>query len=299
MTFNPKNFPGWAGEEEAKREWDKIGSHFAEFQIVGQEIPKAGDTVRLWDFTREVLGEDTENYAQKTGSCVAFGAKNAIEYLSCVEIAKNNESELFRPQFTPYMYYTSRVLVGKNRLTGAGSLGSWMAKAVEEYGTVSRDIEELPEYSGKLEDQWGFGRGDCKKWVDEGDDHLIRTTARISNWSQLVEAICNGYPVTMASNLGFNMKPSGDGFHKRRGSWAHQMCLTGVCDGAKPWAGILNSWGPTTHGTVTDFETGEDWPAGMLRVRPEDLEPAFKSGELFAFSQFDGFPEQDLSWNFM
>lgn len=289
---------GWAGPDEAARVWDAIGSQFSPFFIAGQQVATQGETCRLWDYTRKVLGKDTPNYAQKTGDCVSFGAKNAIEYLSCMEKAKHGEREMFKPIFPPYLYMTGRVKIGQNKLKGrAGSLGSWMAKGVEIYGTIPADLEGLPEYSGQLADQWGDGRGDFTHWIEEGDDHLIRSTARITSWSQLVDAICNGYPVTIASNLGFNMKPSSDGFHKRRGSWAHQMCITGICDGAKPWTGILNSWGPNAHGELTDFETGEPWPKGMLRVRPEDLEPAFKRGELFAYSQFDGFPEQKLDWS--
>lgn len=292
---------GWAGEDEAKRAWDAIGSQFDPFFIAGQTEATEGGTYRLWDYTRKVLGEDTPNYAQKTGDCVSFGAKNAIEYLSCMEIARNGDAEQFKPIFAPYLYATGRVKIGNNKLRGrAGSLGSWMAKAVQEYGTIPADLDGLPDYSGQLADQWGDGRGDWTKWIEHGDDHLIKSASRITSWNQLVDANGNGYPVTIASNLGFNMKPSADGFHKRRGSWAHQMCIVGASDDrSKPWAGVLNSWGANAHGTVIDFETGEEWPAGMLRVRPEDLDPAFRSGELFAFSQFDGFPEQNLSWNFM
>ena len=290
---------GWAGETEANRAWDEIGDQFQVFGIKGVTESKAGGTYRLWKFVREVLGKDTPNYAQQTGDCVSMGAQNAVEHVACVEIS-NGESELFKRAFAPYLYYTSRVLIGKNQLRGrAGSVGSWMAKAVEQYGVVPVDAEELPPYSGELADRWGDGNGSPEQWLDVGASHLITTTSRVNNWSELVEAIGNGYPVTIASNLGFNMKPSSDGYHRRKGSWAHQMCIVGVCDGSKPWAAIRNSWGKDAHGQLTDFETGDAWPLGTLRVRPEDLEPAFRSGELYAFSQFEGFPEQNLSWDFM
>ncbi len=190
---------GWAGPDEAERAWETIGGQFEPFFIATQQVSTTGTTVRLWDFTRKVLGQDTPNYAQKTGDCVSFGMKNAIEYLSCMEIARKGQREKFKPIFPPYLYATSRVKVGKNGLKGrAGSLGSWMAKAVEIYGTVPTDLEGLPNYSGQLADQWGNGRGSWDEWIEQGDDHLIQSTAKINNWTQLVDALANGYPVTIA-----------------------------------------------------------------------------------------------------
>lgn len=298
MSMNIQKLCGWAGETEARKAMEQLGDQFPRFQIVGSTESKAGGTYRLWDFTRKVLGHDTPNYAQKTGDCVSFGAKNAIEYLACIEIVRGDQ-ESFHPLFPPYLYYTGRVLIGNNQLRGrAGSVGSWMAKAVEKYGTIPAELDGVPTYSGSLADEWGDGRGECQRWVDVGDDHLIQTTSPIRNWSELVDAIGNGYPVTIASDLGFTMKPGRDGYHEQTDTWHHQMMIHGICDGAEPWWSPLNSWG-NVHGTVLDPETGEPWPAGSLKCRPEVLDRAFSRGELFAYSQFQGFPEQRLRWNFV
>lgn len=286
---------GWAGREEAEREWDRLGAGFPRFFIANASRPTANRTARLWDLVRKVLGHDTPNYPQKTGDCVSFGAKNAVEYVECAEIVRGDLEE-FRPAFPPYLYATGRVLVGGGRMKGrAGSVGSWMAKAVVEHGVLRSDLPGVPAYSGALADRWGNGDG-FRKFLDEGRRHPVRSTARIKDWDALVAAIVNGYPCTIASNAGFAMKPKGDGFHVRRGSWPHQMCVVAASDDSRrPWAGLLNSWGDV-HGRLTDFETGEPWPTGTLRISRDALEGMLRTGECFAYSQFDGFPQQDLFW---
>src|SRR5690606_28216367 len=152
-----------------------------------------------------------------------------------------------------------------------------------------------PAYSGDVSDRWGDGDG-FRRFLDEGRQHPVRSAAKIDTWNELVAAIVNGYPCTIASNAGFTMKAGSDGFHRRRGTWPHQMCIVAICDDPRrPWAGLLNSWGDA-HGRIEDFETGEPWPVGTLRVRRDAIESMLRTGECFAYSQFDGFPQQDLFW---
>ncbi len=55
----------------------------------------------------------------------------------------------------------------------------------------------------------------------------------------------------------------------------------------------MNNWGDV-HSTLKDFQTGDPLPKGVLRVRRADAEKHIAAGETFAYSQFDGFPEQSL-----
>lgn len=290
-----KNLFGWAGPDAANRAWKLIGESFPQFVIAHQSQPTTGGTARLWDLVRRVLGRDTQHYRQETGDCVSFGAKNAIEYVQCAEILRGDLEE-FQPVFPPYLYATGRVLVGENRLKGrAGSLGSWMAKAVVEHGVLRSNHDGVPRYSGTLADRWGNGDG-FQPFLPVGRKHPIRSAARITSWDALVAAIVNGYPCTIASNAGFTMTPASDGFHQRRGTWPHQMCIVAISDDThKPWAGLLNSWGDV-HGRLVDFDSREPWPAGTLRVTREAIEGMLRTGECFAYSQFEGFPQQNFSW---
>jgi hypothetical protein len=300
MDFN--KFFGWAGQNQADDAWQIHKGFF----LPSNALPVVGSqevSVRLWDFVKKVLGDFTKNYPQQTGDCVAFGAKNAIEYVSCIEIAKG-DAELFKNVYAPYLYAIGRVLIGNGRLRGkAGSIGSWMAKAVIQHGTIPADLQGLPPYAGSISDAWGDDRlaqgGDFRNFLEIGRTHLIRSAARIENWDQLVGSIAAGYPCTIASNAGFTMKAGRDGYHARSGSWPHQMCFVAVSNkSSRPWAGLLNSWGDV-HGRIEDFETGEPWPIGTLRITREAAESMIRSGECFAYSQFDGFPMQDLPWGSM
>lgn len=309
--FAKGEIKGWAEVENpglVKEQFNLLGGSFRNFQIVGQSRATNGGKMFLHQVVRKVLGEDTVNYPQQVGDCVAHGAKNATEYLTCAQIVQvaTQQTEVstadfiqsarikWRPVFPPYYYGTGRVYVGGNRLRGDGSLGSWQAKAVMEYGTLFSDHDGVPKYSGSVARDFGRNKSSLDRWLDVAKEFPVKTTALIRRWEDFVAAIVNGYPITLASNVGFTMGPQADGFHRRSGSWAHQMCGVGVDDNSRdPYALILNSWG-NVHGQLKDFETGENLPVGVLRVRRADVERILNAGDSYAFSQFEGFPEQKL-----
>lgn len=288
------NVKGWAGEDVAKYEWNLLKSSpsFKKFRLKG--VVGATRKMMLFDITRTVLGKDTQNYAQEIGDCVSFGMKNAIEHLQCSEILLTKDPEEFKNIFPPYLYGIGRIYIGKGQLGDEdGSLGSWMADAVIKYGTVNSD-SGVPAYAGNIAKLWGGpgGKTYLDKWVDLGKQHLVKSAAKIDTWDQLVVAVCNGYPVTIASNQGFNMKPDNKGFHQPGPEWAHQMCIIGVDDEyTDPYAIILNSWGDA-HGVLKDFNSGKELPVGTLRVKKSVISHMLSSGEGFAVSNFDGFKTQ-------
>ena len=308
---------GWAGKDAAERAFAATANRFVTFPADELEPTPdladrlAGPGVRLWELVRAVRGEDTSHAPQKTGDCVAFGAKNAVEYLQCAEIHAG-QTEGFRPVFPPFLYAAGRVLAGGGRLRGrAGSLGGWQAAAVRDHGVLRSDAAGVPAYSGALADAWGDGRparpggGDgggggepagFRAFLPLAADHPVGAAARVRTWGEVVAAVANGSPVTVASDAGFAMTAGPDGYHARRGRWPHQMCVTCISDDpAKPWAALLNSWGDA-HGRVRDFATGGVWPAGTLRVRREALEEMLRTGEAYAYAAFAGFPPRQVDW---
>lgn len=293
--YTAGNFKGWAGEELAKEQWDllKSGSAFRKFSL---SVPRGSRRMMLHEVVRKVLGQDTPNYPQEIGDCVSFGAKNAIEYLICAEKLLKGDLGKFRYIFPPYLYGTGRVYVGRGQLGNEdGSLGSWMAEAVVKYGVLAADHDNVPKYSGDVAKNWGARNGAqyLDKFKPTAQEHPVRSAAKINSWDELVAAICNGYPCTVASGQGFDMEASSDGFHAPRGEWAHQMVITGVDDEVSDSYGLLlNSWGDA-HGTIYDFLTKEKLPVGTLRVRKRTLEYMIRSGEVFAFSNFEDFEDQN------
>lgn len=297
--YNQNMLTGWAGEELAKSQWDLLKA-----EPSFKEFPKFKSTasrrMMLHEVVRKYLGKDTNNYPQEIGDCVSFGAKNAVEYLMCCERLLLRDNEKFRPVFPPYLYGTGRIYIGGGQLgNGDGSLGVWMADAIVKYGVLCSDEEGVPAYKGSVASAWGGTRGKpyLDKWKPTAEIHPVKSAAKIDSWDEFVSAICNGYPCTVASMQGFEMEAGSDGFHDPRGEWAHQMCWIGVDDEHRdPYALLLNSWGDA-HGRLKDFNTGEDLPVGVLRVRKRVVESMIRAGETFAFSNFVGFPDQQEKLN--
>lgn len=315
--YEKGNLIGWGEMLQpgiAKEQFNLLRGSFKPLNILGQTRATEGRKMFLWQVVREVLGRDTENYRQEIGDCVSFGAKNATEYVTCCQIfglaareAKGDQGQFkellsqgrikFKPVFPPWYYGTGRVYVGGGRLGNSdGSLGSWMADAVMKYGTLFSDHEGVPRYAGQIAKAWGDPNpsNDLDNWKDIAKDFLVRSAAPIRSWDELVAAIVNGYPCTVASNIGYSMTAGQNGFHAQTANWAHQMCIVGIDDEySQPYAAILNSWGDV-HGRLKDFHDGHDWPIGIIRARRQDIEKMIRAQEVFAWSQFDGFPEQLL-----
>ena len=288
----------------AKQQFDLLNGRgvFVPFRIVGQTRETSGQKVFLHWVTTKYLQTKTvvkHYYPQLIGDCVSHGARHATEVVNIIEIAQKGEHEKHREVFAPYYYGTGRVYVGGNRIGGDGSLGSWMAEAVQKYGTLFADEPDVPQYSANVAKQWGSSKSVLDKWKPKAESFPVKGVAQINSWDELVAAIVNGYPCPTASDVGYSMEASSDGFHKQTTSWAHQMCFIGADDtyksGDEPYALLLNSWGEDAHGRLKDFETGDDLPPGILRVRRKDAEKHIRAGETYAYSNFNGFPEQLLN----
>jgi len=284
----------------AKEQFDLLNARgvFTPFAIRGQTEATAGKKVFLHWLLYKVFGGKIPNYyPQEIGDCVSFGAKHATEHVSAVEIFQKGDREKWRPVHPSYYYGSGRVYVGGGRLSGDGSLGSWMAEAVMKYGTLFQDESGVPAYSGRLARSWGSSKSELDKWKPTAVKYPVKSAALIRTWEDLVAALANGYPCTVASDVGYSMEPSSDGFHRQTTNWAHQMEFFGIDDsyknGEEPYVLILNNWGDC-HGHLKDFETGDELPPGVLRVRRKDAEKHLRAGETFAFSAFEGFPEQKL-----
>lgn len=295
---------GWLETRQpgiAKQQFNLLKNSFVPFAIRGQSQATAQKMFLHW-ITTKAFGCKTavpDYIPQQTGDCVSFGMKHATEVVSAVEIFQGGQREKWRPIFAPFYYGTGRIYVGHSGGWSAGSLGSWMAEAVRLYGTLFSDENGVPKYSGSVADSWGAAASNgIDKWKTFASSFPVKSMAQINSWDELVAAIANGYPCTTASDVGYAMEASSDGFFSQNDSWSHQMCFIGVDNtyknGEEPYALILNSWGEDAHGHLKDFETGDPIPGGILRVRRKDAEKHIRAGETYAASNFVGFPEQKL-----
>lgn len=286
---------GWAGERICEDEWDRIGDQFSEIPLYATGDDGSGKTVRIWEIFRRIAGKDPDLTPQPTGNCVAAAADDVIEGTQCVEIAAG-DSEQFKDIYNPYHYGTGRVIIGKNRLKGrAGSVGSWQAKAIEQYGVIPMQ-DGLPRYTKGNVNAWGDGRkaDNGTKFQDyqtQGAERICEDTARVQTWEQLRSTLFNLHLSTIAANVGYTMRPGRDGYHRVSGKWAHQMSIWGYSE-VYDWVAIKNQWGDT-HGRIIDPETEEPWPRGFIKVRIDEfVRKHLSKSETIAFSRFKGFPVQ-------
>lgn len=257
------------------------------------------DSFSLHTIARKVLNQkDVGGGVQKRGDCVSWGAKHTSEYLQCVLSLLKNKDVKYRPVFAPYYYGTGRTYVGRGQLGDSrdgkndGSLGTWMAEAVQKYGTLFADEPGVPEYSGDIAGAWGDrdARPDLDKWQAIAKVFLVKSVAKINNWDELCAALANGYPCTVASNVGYEMTPGSEGYHRRSGSWAHQMMIYGY-DNKKNCALITNSWGDV-HGRLKDFNSDDAMPIGTIRARKDAINEMIAANEVFTFGDMDGFHDR-------
>lgn len=288
-AFNHNSLCGWAGHDLAVEANEALGMKPIGFY----GLPGAAETRKLWEFAIKVTGGHLPNYRQEVGDCVSHGMKNAIQILSCVQIAKGERQE-YHHVFPPYIYGISRVQIGGGRLRGQdGSLGSWAAEGVRRYGILFNDDPDVPPYSGSIARKWGDA-GPPQEMIEAAKDNPVKTTAKVSTFDEAAQAISNGYPVTIASDVGFagnNMQgvtKNGKCWEEPSGSWGHQMMICAV-DMSDRSMFILNSWGADLWSNQPDGA-----PPGGFWTSERAINRILSQDDSWACSQFEGFPAQKL-----
>ncbi len=294
---------GW-NEKLAKSEVPKIAASLPRFAITdtdGRPVTGAGQSAELWKFGQLANdGMHIPTWKQESGDCVSMGWSNAIAYRMAFQIAQEQRNEVLKIPFPPYMYGVSRVYIGKRQLgRGAGSVGAWAAQGSLSWGVLPADqAEELGfTYSGKLADKWGW-EGPPKSATDFASRFRIRTIAQVKSWEDARDALVHGYPVTIASNVGFDggsYDKDGKRWLRQRGNWGHQMCLIGVEDRAGRIKGAycINSWGAEAHQKPLNGE-----PPGGFWMDAATVQRIVSQGDSWAYSDFDGFPAEAVAnWN--
>ena len=267
----------------------------------------------LWQAAVTLFGRHLKYNWQQTGSCVGAGGGNMAKTAQCVEIVLKREPKEYRELWWPYTYGRSRFLAGIGG-RGEGSIGSAWAKAATTAAGGFFEIDptgfpDLPDYKeqdgwlvqpAKVELEWSDGGAISDQWVRLGSTRLFHTAAQMRSAEDCAEALMNGYPITQASMFGFsNPRVKGSQFPIRvaewNGQWSHQTYIDEVWDHPElnglyfRWG---NNWGPTAHGKPTGDE-----PPGGVYISARTLDQICRTGEVYAFSAFDGFPARDLDFS--
>ncbi len=273
--------------------------------------PAVGTKVLLPDLWKHpsitaALGYEYTGSHQLTGSCVWAGAQNAVTTLSFFEVAKLGQPELITIPFVLANYGKSRQYAGM-RGQGEGSLGATMAKSLTTDGCPNGLAAGLPTFTrsdgfvwgSRVEMQWSDGASEPESVLNEGRKHLVRTTTPLSSGDEVRDAILNGYPVTRAFGLFVNPGTasvrSGALVGHYNGRGGHQESWLGYWNnsdlGELIWE--QNQWGLNVYGS--DPGGG---PAGgcWIPIAEVDRQCRGSDSEIYAISQYDGYPAQNLHW---
>lgn len=254
---------------------------------------EAPTDVYLYKAWKDVNGGSYPSYvAQAIGDCTSFGTGHGIDLLACIQIALDKKAEAFKETCTEALYGEGRELA--NMLGGGdGCYGGAVAKAANQYGVTTR--EQVGAYSGQRAKQWG-ARGTPAEVKAQGKDHPVQTISLVSSWGELQACLANGYPVTVCSNQGFDMRRNAKGICAPQGSWAHCMMICGIMYVGTPdeCAVIANSWGDNAFSGPTP----NDMPPFAFAAKRAVVERMLMGRDSWALSSFVGFPGQPLpgSW---
>jgi hypothetical protein len=265
------------------------------------------DNARLWDIVRKVdihgkpAGNDIGCGPQQTGDCVSWGLARAITMRLCIQKYKGHGDD-GSLVFQPYIYGVARVNSGKAHFScsSGGAYPSVAAQSLAEWGYACLD-DDPPPYTGALADNWGC-HGVPDHFVKLAKKRAGGAVYPIRSTDELRDAICNGYPCTIAVTFSPGQKYVADG----RGclKWdgpvrgGHQMCVTAYDGSVGPgheYFYIQNSHGPHAQAACDPMQNE---PLGGFWIPLKLCEKWLQSGESWAVSDVAGFRvDNEIDWS--
>lgn len=293
---------GWVSDSSARDNFIKTQSRpFLSQQ--NNEITGTGKgrIVLLYKFFEEITKGPLVSHSQEIGDCTGHAFGLGIDVLTAVRIAMHDRPERWVTKCaTEIIYAGARVEASSRVIRGDGASGISAAKFIKNWGVLLRQPYlngkyDYTDYSGSVARDLG------KKGVPDDlepicREHPVRTCSIVRTWEECRDAVANGYPVALCSNVGYCLRHrrsrDKDGFlHRSRRPWYHAMVILGVDDSSsRPGALIQNSWGQGWVGGPTRY----DQPVGSFWAEPKDVERALRQGDSIALSGYIGYPRVDI-----
>jgi hypothetical protein len=248
--------------------------------------------------------------SQPIGSCVGWGWSLAVQMLAACDICVRNEREGYGGRVLEAATYGfSRVEARglDSNYGGDGSYGAAAAKAVTKYGTLyaDRDYNGHTYKSADAKLERGWGRDGVPDFLEPfAAERRVLEAVLVRNFTDVVKAVSNGYPVAICSTRAFHMKFTADaggrgGWLKPNPAdrWPHCQMISGCfASGPRPWARVENSWGDCYSGPVD-----ERVPAAFQRcggkVDADEIDRMIggSDSDSFAIAGYSGFAPSQLS----
>lgn len=228
------------------------------------------------------MGRDLDIGPQQSIDCVSWGVGGAIDLRACVEVL-SGEQEVYAWDLrvcTEALHALARV-EHSGGMRGTNSVRGTIA--VRDGGTLSRQL--LGPYSSDRAVAWARS-GLPDDYEAAARAHRARDISRVDDFEQARDALHNGYPVVVGSNIGFRQggRRDDDGFARRGGKWRHCMKFVAMKDDQRPGLLCLNSWSPNMgpKGTYAI-------PDGSFWVDARDTDIMLAQGGGFAVGGFEGY----------
>jgi hypothetical protein len=204
----------------------------------------AGKVVLLYKFITQYFGGKFPTHKQTIGDCVSHGHGLGVDILKAAQIQAGAKESFTGETATEIIYAGSRVEIGNGQCgTQDGSVGAWAAGFVTKYGTVIRDkypVLDLTTYNGQTAKKLGMPNAGVPDPMEPFcKEHPIKTASLVRNYNEARDAIANGYPVPVCSQVGFENQGQStvrdkDGFARRGGKWPHCFPPGTLVDGPVP-----------------------------------------------------------------
>lgn len=274
---------GWAGPSVAAKAREGLEHEVVPFCFNATE--KTANY--LWKYEQLLHGGKTlPALTQETGDCVSFASAKALDDLAAASICAYGMPYKYQRAFPPFIYGMSRCApdCGNGQLgRSGGSVGVWAVQAMKKYGVLYADDPGVPDYSGRLADQWGY-RGVPDEFQKEAVDNPLESYSPITSVEQLRNALLNDCPVIIGSSWGFKTEEyRGHIIYRRSGEWMHEMLFRGWQDDPFPAAFRQNSWGDDSTPAPLNGE-----PHGGAWCPAEDLEKEIQQAELWSLNRVRG-----------
>lgn len=285
---------GWAPPEDSLEIEELFGQD-------APEVPSGRGKVRLlykdWE---KATGYPYIPRRQSAPDCVGHSMAGGLDIRMAVQAV---ESVYRSPEYAssaPPIYGLSRIeIAGKTSTAGGGSRVRWAMQAMEDYGVLFKKNYlytgyDLTKYDPSRSRTWG-STGLPSPLEEVAKLTPMAEYYKVSSYQEVRDAIANGYPVVVGSNIGFSRRTifswgntkatrDRDGFLRSNGRWNHAMVFVGVDDRSRR-KGIccLNSWGSSWVNGPEKL----DQPNGSFWIDDETVTEMVQQGDAFAIIQIN------------
>lgn len=303
---------GWLPPERRTRsqsfavaEWhEQIGT----FEDRNRYIASPPARMLMYELEVKATGSLMPRVRQITGSCVGSGAARAYCHSQCGDVVLRGDTEQVMMPFPFATYGVGREIAGMRR-AGEGSFGEAQAKAVEQFGMLPMDSSLVPQgtitngwiqWTRAIELQWSHPSAWPKPRSDveaEASKYQMQDVSRATSIEGLIQAISQGYGVTLASMFGTRPRvEQGYLVGRWNDSWAHQMsCAAYATD--TPLGTLFaidNQWGDM-HGACPVL--GPLGVNGTFWMHEGDMVKVLSRGEVYVHSNTEGFPVRKIDFS--